>query len=267
MILGIESDHVVEELLNFKIAGPISAHVVLLIVAALILIIGFGWAAKKLPTDAPRKTGFLALLEYGLVWVRDEVAYAFMGPTEGRKYLPFIWTLFFFILVSNLLGLVPFPIFPVMAAGAHKGDAFAVATGNIAVTTALALITFVLTTFAGFTRQGPIKYFKTLVPHGLPVVLVPLIFLMEFIGLFTKPFALLIRLFANMVAGHALLAILFSMLVGIASLSGPQVALSVVGAAGVIGVLLLEVLIALLQAYIFAALSAMFISMAINPGH
>jgi F-type H+-transporting ATPase subunit a len=264
MILGIEADHVVHELLNYKIVGPINAHVVLLILASLILIVGFGWAAKALPTDAPRKTGFLALLEFGLVWVRDEIAYAFMGPTDGKKYLPFIWTLFFFILVSNVLGLAPFPISP---GGLDKGDAFAVATGNIAVTSALAVITLVLTTAAGFTRQGPIKYFKTLVPHGVPAVIVPLIFLMEFIGLFTKPFALLIRLFANMVAGHALLAILFSMLVGVAAFSGGQIALTVVGVFGIIGVLLLEVLIALLQAYIFAALSATFIAMAIDPGH
>lgn len=262
MILGIEADHVVHELLNYKLAGPINAHAVLLIVATLLMIGVFGWAAKAMSTSAPRKTGFLALLEFGLVWVRDEVAYAFMGPEDGKKYLPFIWTLFFFILVSNLLGLVPFPLYE-----RGKTDAYAVATGNIAVTAALALITFVLTTVAGFTRQGPGKYFATLVPHGLPKVLVPLIFLMEFIGLFTKPFALMIRLFANMVAGHALLAILFSMLVGVAAFSAGQAALTVVGAVGIVGVLLLEVLIGLLQAYIFAALSATFIAMAINPGH
>lgn len=261
MILGIDADHVVHELLNFDL-GPLDAHAILLIVASVLMIGVFGWAAKAMPTSAPRSTGFLALLEYGLVWVRDEVAYSFMGPKDGKKYLPFIWTIFFFILVSNMLGLMPFPIYE-----KGKTDAFAVATGNIAVTAALALITFVLTTAAGLTRQGPIKYFKTLVPHGVPAVIVPLIFLMEFIGLFTKPFALLIRLFANMVAGHALLAILFSMLVGVATFSTGQLALTVIGAVGIVGVLLLEVLIGLLQAYIFAALSAMFIATAIEPGH
>lgn len=261
MILGVEADHVVHELLNFEL-GPVDAHAVLLIVASLLMIGVFGWAAKAMPTSAPRKTGFLALLEFGLVWVRDEVAYAFMGPEDGKKYLPFIWTMFFFVLVSNMLGLTPFPIYE-----SGKTDAFAVATGNIAVTAALAMITFAITTIAGFTRQGPIKYFATLVPHGVPKVIMPLIFLMELIGLFTKPFALLIRLFANMVAGHALLAILFSMLVGVAAFSGGQLALTVIGAVGIVGVLLLEVLIGLLQAYIFAALSATFISMAIDPGH
>ena len=262
MILGIESEHVVHELLNFKLAGPINAHVVLLIVASILMIAVFGWAAKAMPEGAPRQTGFLALLEFGLVWVRDEVAYAFMGPKDGKKYLFFIWTLFFFILVSNLLGLMPFPLY-------EKGrtDAMTVATGNVAVTGALALITFVVTTYSGLKRQGVGKYFAGLVPHGLPKPLVPLIFLMEFIGLFTKPFALMIRLFANMVAGHALLAILFSMLVGVAAFSGGQVALTVVGVAGILGVFLLEVLIGLLQAYIFAALSATFIAMAIDPGH
>lgn len=261
MILGIEADHVVHELLNFDL-GPLDAHAILLMVASALMIGVFGWAAKAMPTSAPRSTGFLALLEYGLVWVRDEVAYAFMGPEDGKKYLPLIWTLFFFILVSNLLGLTPFPIYE-----EGKTDAYAVATGNIAVTAALAFITLVVTTAAGFARQGPGKYFATLVPHGLPKVLVPLIFLMELIGLLTKPFALMIRLFANMIAGHALLAILFSMLVGVAAFSGGQLALTVVGAIGIVGVLLLEVLISLLQAYIFAALSAMFISTAINPGH
>ncbi len=259
MILGLDADHVVQELLNFDV-GPIDAHAILLIVATALMIGVFTWAARAMPTSAPRSTGFLALIEFGLVWVRDEIAYAFMGPKDGKKYLPLIWTLFFFILVSNFLGLLPFPVYM-----KGKTDAFATATGNIAVTAALATITLVATTLAGFIRQGPGRYFVNLVPPGLPKVLFPLIFLMEFIGLFTKPFALMVRLFANMVAGHALLAILFSMLVGVAAFSGGQVALTVIGAVGIVGVLLLEVLICTLQAYIFAALTATFIATAIDP--
>ncbi len=262
MIVAIESGHVVEELLDFPVIGDLSAHQILLIVASALMIGVFCWAAKALP-KAPKKTGFLAFLEYGLVWVRDEICYAFLGPHEGRKYLPLIWTLFFFILVSNLLGLAPFPVYM------HgKTDAFTVATGNIAVTSALALIVFVVTQAAGFIKHGPIKYFGTLVPAGVPTVIAPLIFLMELIGLFTKPFALLIRLFANMIAGHALFAILFAMLIPtIGALSIANIGLSAIGVVGILGVFLLETLIALLQAYIFTALAATFISTAVSEGH
>ncbi len=261
MILGIGD--IVEELLDFHVIGPITAHQTLLVVCMVFTCGLFYWAARRLP-DAPRKTGVLALLEFGLVWTRDEIAYAFMGPELGRKYLYLIWTLFFFILFSNVFGLFPYPVYM-----HHKTDAFVVATGNLAVTTALALVVFLVTQTAGMMKHGPIKYFGTLIPPGVPKVIIPLLFLMEFFGLFTKPLALLIRLFANMIAGHALFAVLFGILIGIGAfgVGSGAFAMTVVGTLGIIGVYLLEVLIALLQAYIFAALAATYISMAVNPAH
>ena len=158
----------------------------------------FGWAARKMPVT-PKKTGLLALLEFGLVWVRDEVVYAWLGPEEGRRYLPLMWTIFFFILFSNLFGLFPFTVVPF-----GRTDALSVATGNLAVTGAMAFIVFVVVLMAGFRKHGIGGYWGTLVPDGVPMPLVPIIFLLEVIGLLTRAFALAIRLFANMLAGHAL---------------------------------------------------------------
>ena len=106
----------------------------------------FTWAARKMPVT-PKKTGLLALLEFGLVWVRDEVVYAWLGPEEGRRYLPLMWTIFFFILFSNLFGLFPFTVVP-----DHRTDGLSVATGNLAVTGALAFIVFVVVLAAGHAQ-------------------------------------------------------------------------------------------------------------------
>src|SRR6185295_7235407 len=106
---------------------------------------------------------------------------------DGDDYLPYFLTLFFFILICNLIGLVPWG---------------ATATGNISVTVTLALTTFCLINFAGVRKHGVIHYLQTFIPHGLPFWLVPLMFVIEILGLFTKSFALCIRLFANMIAGH-----------------------------------------------------------------
>ena len=261
MILAI--GNIVEELLDFKVLGPVTAHQILLVVAMVLTCGVFYWAARAMPKDAP-KNRLLSFIEFGMVWVRDEICYTFMGPEEGRKYLPLIWTLFFFIFFSNLFGLMPFPVVP-----DGKTDALVVATGNLAVTTALALVVFAVTQAAGIAKKGTFGYLAGLVPPGLPKAIVPFLFLMEFIGLFTKTLALLIRLFANMLAGHALFAVLFGILLGIGAfgVGSGGIPMTLIGTLGILGVFLLEVFIALLQAAIFAALASLFIHMAVAEEH
>lgn len=255
--------NITDELLDFRLFGPFTAHMLLLLLAGLLMIGIFTWAARRLP-DAPKKTGLLALVEYGLVWVRDEVVYAWLGPEEGRRYLPFMWTLFFFVLFSNLFGLMPFTAVP------HgRSDVFTVATGNLAVTAALASIVFVVVLAAGMRKHGVGGYWSTLVPEGVPTLLVPIIFFLEFIGLLTRAFALAIRLFANMLAGHALLGILFGFVIGIAYFAHPaQGILPTLGSSVfLVAIMLFEVLIGLIQAYIFTILSVIFVSISVAEAH
>jgi len=154
------------------------------IVAILLLIIGLAAARGYKKSLIPK--GFSNFLELIILFVRDEI----VKPSIGKgfePYLPYMLTLFFFILVSNLLGLVPFAT---------------TITGNIAVTGTLAIISFIVTQYSGMKSYGVLKYLKGLVPAGMPVWIIPVMVLIELMGLFTKPFALCVRLFANMVAGH-----------------------------------------------------------------
>ncbi|HEU5002043.1 MAG TPA: F0F1 ATP synthase subunit A [Actinomycetota bacterium] len=254
---------VTNDLLDFNL-GPISAHQMLLVVCGLFMIVVFGIAARRITPGAPKKGGPIALIEVGLIWVRDEVVYPWLGPERGRKYLPLLWTMFFFILFSNVFGLLPSPFYP----GDHT-DALVVATADLAVTGALALMVFILVQVAGMREHGIVKYWATLVPKGVPKPIAPIVFLVEFLGLFTKPFALTVRLFANMLAGHALLAILFGFLIGVEHFAHPQSGiLQTVASAGfILFIMLFETLIALIQAYIFTVLSAIFISLSVAHEH
>lgn len=254
---------VTNDLLDYKLIGPLTAHQVFLIVAGLLMIVVFAVAARKIGTQ-PKKTGVLALLEVALVWVRDEIVYPWLGPERGRKYLPLLWTLFFFILFSNVFGLLPIPFYP----GDHT-DALAVATGDLAVTGALALLVFVIIQVSGMRAHGFARYWVDLVPKGVPKPLWPIVFLIEFIGLFTKPFSLTVRLFANVTAGHALLAVLFGFLIGVEHYAKPVAgAPETIAAVGfILFIMLFETLIALIQAYIFTVLSAIFISQAVAQEH
>ena len=191
--------------------------------------------------------------------MRDEIVYPWLGEEKGRKYVFFFWTLFFWILLSNLLGLFPAPINLW-----HR-----TATGNIAVTAALAIIAFVTIQVSGMKQHGYGKYWLHLVPGGVPLFLWPLVWVIEVVGLFTKPFALTVRLFANMTAGHAIVAVLFGFLFGIAHYSSAAIGgLSTVATLGsMLFIMLFETLVALIQAYIFTVLTAIFVSMAVAEEH
>ncbi|MFQ5675575.1 MAG: F0F1 ATP synthase subunit A, partial [bacterium] len=196
------------------------------------------------PKLVPR--GLANFFEFIIVYLQEDVMQPYLG-SHSRKYASYLLTAFFFILLTNLLGLVP---------GA------ATATGDISVTAALALLTFCMVQIAGVRSHGLWGYLKGLIPPGLPLFILPIMIPVEVVSLFTKHFALAIRLFANMIAGHvvifALLLIIFtfkSWLVGGLTLGG------------ILFVSLLEILIALIQAYIFTILSAVFIGMAVHQEH
>ncbi|MGH7567237.1 MAG: F0F1 ATP synthase subunit A [Gemmatimonadota bacterium] len=189
--------------------------------------------------------GLYNAFEAMIVYVRDEIVYANLGREEGRPYVPFIATLFFFILFMNLLGLVPYGGTP---------------TGNLAVTGALALFSMAAIEISGVVANGPVRYAKSLVPEGVPMFLAPIMIPIEIIGHFAKPFALTVRLFANMTAGHV---VILSMLGLIFLLKSWAIVPVSIGFA--LFIFLLEILIAYIQAYIFAVLTAVFIQLSRHP--
>ena len=233
----------------FGIAVSPTKHVVFMVVAATLVFVTMRIAGRQIERrhrEGKAPHGFGAAIEAVVLFVRNDVAIANIGH-GGENYAPYILTLFFFILYCNLFGLLPWG---------------ATATGNLAVTGALALTAFVTVEVTGLVALGPKGYLKTIVfvPPGITgigAVLMALIMTpIEIIGKIVKPFALTLRLFANMTAGHfvilALLGLIFifgSWLVAAATV------------AFVVFMMLLELLVAFLQAYIFALLTSVFIGM------
>ena len=194
-------------------------------------------------TEAPRGVK-QNMLEVLVLYIRDEVARPNLG-TKADKYLPYLLTVFFFILTANLLGLVPFG---------------ATATANISTTVTLALFTFVVTQFAG-TKDYWMHIFN---PPGIPWFVKPILVPIEILGLFIKPFALAIRLFANLTAGHLVILNLIGLIFAIRVLFGDVAGwgTAVPSFALTIFIYALELLVAFIQAYVFTILSALFIGMA-----
>jgi len=181
------------------------------------------------------------------MFIRDEISVKNIGH-HADQYTSYLCSAFFFILFMNLTGLLPVPAF-----GGFPG--ISTATGNVSVTVVLALFTFVLTQIAGMRAQGAVGYWTHLVPSGVPGALWPLMFVIEFFGLFTKPFALTVRLFANMVAGHIVIFFLIALTLFLSVYVAP------VSVAFALGIFMLELFVGLVQAYVFTMLSALFIGM------
>ncbi len=219
-------------------------HTVYLWLSMVIVIVGVSLAARK-RSLVPR--GFYSVVEVFVKFVREELAWKNIGREKADFYVPFLATLFFLILTANLLGLIPYGV---------------TATANINVTVGLALATMCVTLFAGMKAQGVAGFWLHIVPTGVPLWLYPLMIPVELLGILTKPFALTVRLFANMVAGHIVLFFLLGLIFLLSSV-GPYIA--PVSVAFATGIYFLELFVALLQAYIFVMLSALFIGMASHP--
>jgi F-type H+-transporting ATPase subunit a len=268
-----------------KIAGidfSVTKHVFMLWLVATLVFVVVTWVVRRyLRQDRLIPSGFMNALEAVVVWVRDDIVQPNVGKKWVSTWTPLILTFFVFILCANAIGLIP--IFDVLALLDHwvfrtGDDSFikhllhggTTATANYNVTAALATITFGAIILAGSKAHGFVAHWKNIVPHGLHPLVYVILLPIEIIGMFVRPFALTMRLAANMMGGHiAILAILsfvflFSELFGRAAGVGVGMAVSVPLA---VGISALEILVVLIQAYVFTLLTAVFIGMAIHVHH
>src|SRR5262249_30643367 len=220
----------------------VTKHVWMLWIASLVVILLMSIMSRQ-KGAVPR--GLRNFIEPVLLFIRDELVLPNMGE-EGLPYLPFLWTLFFFILACNLIGLVP---------------GGATATANISVTAALAVISFCVTHFAGLRRNGPVHYAKAFVPP-VPIYLFPLMLVVELIGLVAKPFALAIRLWANMNGGHIVLLVIM----GFIFIFKSWIAVGISVPASIL-LMLLELFVALLQAYVLTFFTSVVMGIGLHPEH
>nr|WP_283937569.1 F0F1 ATP synthase subunit A [Sphingomonas hankyongi] len=242
----------VEPLAPLKIGGVDVSFTTssLWMLVALALIFGFmalGMKRQLVP-------GRWQMAVEGLTGFIDDMVRVNIGP-QGKKFVPYIFSLFTFILVANLLGLMPLAIIP----GLH---AFTT-TSHFSITGVLAVLSFSIVLIVGFWRHG-LHFFSLFVPHGTPKVMIPLIASIEFISFMVRPFSLGLRLFVAMIAGHILMEVFGSFIVS--GLNGGALGWGV-GALSflfIVGVVALELLVCAIQAYVFALLTTLYLNDAIN---
>ena len=229
--------------------GP-SKHLLWFAIAAALVLVVVRLAIRSYRNHVP--SGLGTAVETLVVYVRDEIAEKNIGH-DGRKYVPLLLSFFFFILVAALLGLTPFS---------------STATGNLSVTLGLAFVSFLAMQWAGISKYGLVHHFQNMIPPGLPLWLLPIMIPVELLAMFTRPFALMIRLFANMLAGHMVIASLLLLIPLMASINFAfgvgVVPISLVLA---LFIMMLEILVAFIQAYIFTLLTSIFIGMNAHPAH
>jgi len=229
-------------------------HVYFLVLAAVLVFLTMyvaGRIMKKQRAHEATPRGFAGAVEAMVLFVRNDIAIANIGH-DGAKFAPLIMTLFFFILYSNLLGLFPWGASP---------------TGNLAVTAALAILVFVTVEVSGMIKLGPKGYLRTIFPQipgiggvggaVMSVAMAPI----EIISKLVKPFALAVRLFGNMTAGHFVILSLFGIIFLFGHLEGWNWIIGLITAMLVLAIMMLELFVAFLQAYVFALLSAVFIGL------
>lgn len=245
---GAEIGKPIDLSITKAIAGVLASVVILFW-----LLLSVARSAKQNKGKAP--SGVQNLFEPIILFIRDEVAKPAIGEHKYEKFMPFLLTLFFFILINNFMGLIP-----IIPFGANV-------TGNISVTMVLALFTFLLTTI-----NGNKHYWKEIYNPDVPWWLkfpIPLMPIVELSGVITKPFVLMVRLFANMMAGHLIVMVFISLIFVFGSLFGPVIGLgaSPVSIIFSVFILLLDVLVSFIQAYVFTLLSALYFGMATSDHH
>ncbi len=238
-----------------SIAGvQVTRFMVMEVVAGLLMLAILLPVVRHIRRTPVSRGWFMNMFETMILFIRNEVARPAIGGHAADRFLPFLWTAFFFILFNNLLGIFP--------GGAS-------ATGNINVTAVLAIMTFGVVLAAGFREMGVAGFFVGLVPHldvpkWMQPVLWGLMFGIEVAGLLIRHIVLCIRLFANMFAGHVVLSVILGFIL-MAYPLGWFYLIAPASVVSVIGLSLLELFVAFLQAYIFVFLSALFIGMAVHP--
>ena len=222
--------------LDFSITKNVASMFLSIIIILLVFTrIARSYKKSKVPT------GLTGLMEPLILFVRDDIAKSLINEKKYMKYVPYLLTLFFFIWINNLLGLVP--------TGANL-------TGNIATTMVLAVLTLLIVNFSGNAHYWKHIFWMPGVPTPMKLILAPI----EFVGIFTKPFALMIRLFANITAGHIIILSLVSLIFIFQWAGTPSMLLAIF-------IMILEFVVAFVQAYIFTFLTALFIGMAVEEAH
>lgn len=233
----------IKELASFDIAGQtisLTNQSLWMIIATLAVMVFFTLGLRKKQTIPGR---YQSIVEVSYEFIHSLVKST--TGVKGLKFLPLIFTVFFFIAANNLLGMIP---------GSYTS------TSQVSVTFAMGISIFILVWIVGFYNHG-LKFFKLFAPEGTPLVLLPLIVVLELISFFARPFTLAVRLAANMIAGHILLKVFASFA---AMLAGMFVAAALVPAVVLISITTLELMVALLQAYIFTILTCVYLNDAIN---
>lgn len=235
------------------IFGQVNRTILLMFLAAFI-VVGVLYVAYRRPRLVPTK--FQAAVDGIVGFIRDDVAVGIIGP-EGTKYFPYLLSIFFFILVGNLFEITPFVNFPI--------------TSRMAIPLFLSLVTWFIFVGVGLRKHG-IKYLTHLAwPPGVPTVLKPLVGVIELVStLVVRPFSLAVRLFANLVAGHVMLVLLLvTGVVFVANIGeiGLKGATGILWFALGVGIFMFEILVTVLQAYIFTLLSAVYIESSIHIEH
>ena len=202
------------------------------------------WSGARKPSLVPK--GWYNVIEALIEFIRNGICMDIIGP-EGARYFPFIATLFLYILVANMIGLIP---------------GLKTATSVTSTTAAWALIVFIAYNYIGFKKKGGLKYLASFVPKGVPMWLAPIMWVLEFISHLLRPFSMAVRLFANMTAGHLVIGIftMFAMQMALIPLKGIPIVAVVV-------ILMFELFVSAIQAYIFSVLTAIYISGAVSEDH
>lgn len=272
MLLPLAQTNPLEHVLDKPIWQPhgfwlVSNNLVALVICGLAMLLIFPAITKAYRRGEHVPTGTRNFFEAILIYIREEMARPVLGD-ETDRFLPFLWTLFFFILFNNLIGLLPMDVLTGwVLRPLHLHPFGGTATANIWVTGALAVTAFVVWQINGIRANGLAPYLKHFLA-GAPLYMAPLMIPLEIMGMFIKPFALAIRLFANMIAGHTVLAVLLmftTMAFGVGAAFGWGISIVVV--LGAVAMMCLEVFVAFLQTYIFVFLTAMFIGQLVVHEH
>jgi F-type H+-transporting ATPase subunit a len=251
---SVSNEFVLQPVIKLPKIGPVDLSITKGVIYLWIAVVVVCLFAALVNRSLKARPGRLQVALEGLYELaRYGIAGSVMKEGSDVTWFPYIGGAFFFILVCNLCGLIPLPF------GEHHQLSFYAATGNLNVTIALALCTFVFTQYAGIHKKGAVGYVKSWIIPSAPPVLKQLIFVMHIISEFFRLVSLSVRLFANMLAGHAILGVFFAM-----ALVFQSYLIAVVLQAGSVTLYLFEIFIAAIQAFIFAILSAVYISSAIE---
>ena len=233
----------------------VTRFMVMEVLAGVLMLLVLVPVVRHIARNHVSRGWFVNMFEAMILFIRDEVARPAIGGHGADRFLPFLWTVFFFVLFNNLMGIFP--------GGASP-------TGNINVTAVLAVMTFVAVVGAGMREMGTVGFWVGMVPHlDVPALLKPplwgLMLVIEVAGLFIRHIVLSVRLFANMFAGHVVLSVILGFILATWSTLALRLIVLPASITGVVLLSVLELFVAFLQAYIFTFLSALFIGSAVHP--